>query len=189
LIVSISVWTRAASNRRQKSPAVVGSGTRDAQGVQVRLVAAERLQVCQAVAAAHDVVGDVQDVVGLVVRQVDLQQVKVAVDGVDQPDPPGQQVHGTDPAAADGPRAIGHVVVDVPRRQHRPGAGLEGAGPVPAGDAALASEPLPACTVVHSKRLLACTGQKVLTTLCIHEKAGVSSLFLRDSCKCNETHA
>jgi hypothetical protein len=135
------------------------------QGVQVRLVVAQQLQILQAAAPAHHVVGDVQHVVRLVVRQMDLEQVNPPVDQADQVDLAGQQVNGPDAAAADGPRAVGHVVVDVAGRQHRLGSCVKSAGPEPALDSALASKKLLACSKAHSKRLLAIAGQRVCTTL------------------------
>ena len=61
---------------------------------------------------------------------------------------------------------------------HRPRARPPFAPPKPPLDAALASEPLLSCSRIHSKRLLACTGQTVAITLCIHKNAGVSSFLL-----------
>jgi hypothetical protein len=55
-----------------------------AQGVEVGLVGTEPFEVLQARAAGQDVVGEVEDVVGLEAGQVALQQVQVAVDGVGQ---------------------------------------------------------------------------------------------------------
>ena len=100
--------------------------------------------------------------VALVVRQVHLEQLHVLVDGVDQPHLAGQQVDRPDPAAPDRAGAVGHVVVDVAGREHRLVAGAELAGAEPFGDPPLASQPLLSCSVIHSKRLLAKTGQRVL---------------------------
>jgi hypothetical protein len=54
--------------------------------------------VLQALSTSQEVVGDVQDVIALVVRQVPLEQVEVPVDALDQPQLPGQEVDGPDPA-------------------------------------------------------------------------------------------
>jgi len=130
------------------------------QGIEVGLVVAEQLQVLNALPAAQEVVGEVQDVIRFVVRQVDLEQVQLPVDGVDQADPSGEQVDRPDAAVGDGPRAVGHVAVDVAGRQHGFGPGVELPRAEAFGNAALASEPLLACTGIHSKRLLACACQK-----------------------------
>ena len=56
------------------------------EGVEIDLVVAPHLQVLQAAAAGQEVVGDVQDVVALVIRQVPLEQVEAFVDGPDEPE-------------------------------------------------------------------------------------------------------
>ena len=58
-----------------------GGGVGDAvgaEGVEVDLVVAAEFEVLEAAAAGEEVVGDVQDVVDLVVGQVPLEQVEVA---------------------------------------------------------------------------------------------------------------
>ena len=54
------------------------------EGVQIRLVVAQQFDVLQTRAAGQQVVGDVQDVVAVVVRQMDLQQAKTRVDRLDR---------------------------------------------------------------------------------------------------------
>jgi len=76
---------------RQKSPAVVGSGNPPcAQRVQVDLVVAAKLQVLQARAAEEKIISDVQHVVRLVVRQMDLEQLQVAIQRLGESDGAGQ---------------------------------------------------------------------------------------------------
>ena len=89
--------------RDLESPAEVALGGRvgntlGAQGVQVRLLIALKLDVLKAGASDENVVGEVQHVVRFVIGLVLLQQVQVPVDHLDQPAPPGEQVHGPDPA-------------------------------------------------------------------------------------------
>ena len=91
------------------------------EGVEVDLVVAADFEVLQAAAAGQEVVGDVQDVVALVIRQVPLQQVEVPVDVLDQPELPGQEVDGPDAAGCDGPDLLGDLVVDVGGGHHRLG--------------------------------------------------------------------
>jgi hypothetical protein len=83
------------------------------EGVEIDLVVAPDLQVLQAAAAGQEVVGDVQDVVALVVGQVPLQQVEVVVDVPDQVELPGQEVDGSDAARGDSPCPVGQFIVDV----------------------------------------------------------------------------
>ena len=110
LMASIRSRTSASRNRRQKSPAVVGSGIRTApEGVEIDLVVAEQLEVLDAPAAGEDVEGDVQDVVGLVIGEVPLEQVEAVVDGGDQPGAAGDQEHGADAAGGQALGALGPV--------------------------------------------------------------------------------
>ena len=70
----------------------VGDALR-AQRVEIALVVAQEFQVLQAIAAADHVIGDVQHVIALVVRQMNLQKVQVLIDRLDQADPAGQQMN------------------------------------------------------------------------------------------------
>jgi hypothetical protein len=131
-----------------------GGGVGDAhcpEGVEVDLVVAPDLEVLQAGAACQEVVGDVQDVVALVVGQVSLQEVEVLVDVVDQAGPLGKEVDRADATGCDGPGPIGESVVDVGGGHHRLGAFDAGLVLQASGDAALASGELSADTGVHSK--------------------------------------
>jgi hypothetical protein len=52
------------------------------------------------------------------IRQVNLQQVKVPVNGFDQPGLNRQQVHRPDPAASHTLRLVRQLVLNVPGGQH-----------------------------------------------------------------------
>jgi hypothetical protein len=75
---------------------VAGGGrVRDAaraQRVEVVVVVPAKFDVLQTGAVAQGVVGEVEDVVGFVVGQVDLEDVQPAVDGVDEAELPRQGV-------------------------------------------------------------------------------------------------
>ena len=58
-----------------------------AQGVEIDGVVAAQFDVLQASAVAQGIVSDVQDVIGYMVGQMDLEQRQTAVDGVDEADP------------------------------------------------------------------------------------------------------
>jgi len=81
--------------------------------------------------------------------------VQAPVDGLDQTDPPGQQMHPSDPAAGQSPGAIGDVVPDVAGPEHRGRLII----PLPFTetilDSPLASNELSSYAVLHSKCLLA----------------------------------
>ena len=96
-----------ADRRLVEAAAEVAGGGRvreaaGAQGVEEDLVVAAEFEVLQTGAVAQGVVGEGQDVVGLVVGEVELEQVEAAVDGVDEADLARQGVEGADAAAADG---------------------------------------------------------------------------------------
>ena len=109
-----------SSKRRQKSPAVVGSGIRSrAQGVEEDFVVAAQFDVFQPRAVAQGVVGQVQHVIRLVIGQMDFQQVHAAVDGLDQPDLLRQPMHHADATHADAPHLVRQLNTDVRRGEHR----------------------------------------------------------------------
>src|SRR6185312_10241297 len=131
-----------------------GGGVGDAlgpQGVEVDLVVAADLQVLEAAAARQEVVGDVQDVVALEVRQVPLEQVEVLIDVPDQSEFPGQEVDGPDAAGRNAPDLLADLVVDVGGGHHRLVAFHTGFVLDPAEDSPLASAQLAVDIGVHSK--------------------------------------
>ena len=71
------------------------------EGIQVDLVVAADLDVLDASAPGQEVVGDVEDVVALVIGQASLEQVEVPVDALDEADLSGQQVDRPDAAGCD----------------------------------------------------------------------------------------
>jgi hypothetical protein len=97
----------AGVNRRQKSPAVARP-----EGVEEGGVVAAQLDVLEARAVAQGVVGDVEDVVGLVIREMGLEQVQALVDGLGQAESVGEHVDGPDAPVGDGPVPVRDVVVD-----------------------------------------------------------------------------
>ena len=83
-----------------------GGGVGDAvgaQGVEEDLVVAAQFDVVEAGAVAQGVVGEVEDVVGLVVGEVELEQVEALVDGLGEAELADQEVDGADAAVGDGP--------------------------------------------------------------------------------------
>jgi len=69
--------------------------------------------VFDALAAGEDIEGNVQDMVGLVVRQMPLEQTKVAVDVLNEFDLLSQQKDGSDTAGTQAPDAVGVFVMDI----------------------------------------------------------------------------
>ena len=152
-----------ADRRLVEAAAEVAGGGRvrnaaGAQGVEEDLVVAAEFQVLQTRAVAQGVVGEGQDVVGLVVGEMELEQVQAVVDGVDEADPACQGVQSADAAAADGAGAVGDLVADVGGGEHRPSAAVHVGFVEAAPDAALAVGQLSAYLGFHLKSLRSSRG-------------------------------
>ena len=134
---------------------------------------------------ARMIEGDVQDMVGFVVRQMPLEQVKIAVDILDESDPLSQQEEGPDAAGTEPADAIGMFVVDVGRGHH-------GSWPLGAGrlvesfldsPSPLLEESLLACGALfsesstHSKAPLSWNSEDVFAPPLFQKLAGFSSYF------------
>ena len=154
---------QVADRRLIEAAAEVAGGGRvreatGAQGVEEDLVLAAEFQVLQTRAVAQGVVGEGQDVVGLVVREVEFEEVQAVVNGVDETDPAHQGVEGADAAAADRAGAVGDLVVDVGGGEHGPSAAVH-VGPVETAlDAALAVGQLSSYPGFHLKSLRSSRG-------------------------------
>ena len=68
--------------------------------MEARLSVAPHFEVFDVLAAGDDVERDVQDVVGLVIGKMYLEEVKIGVDIADQVGTVRQEEHGTDAAGA-----------------------------------------------------------------------------------------
>jgi hypothetical protein len=99
----------------------------------------------------QEVVGDVQDVVALVIRQVPPEQAKAPVDVLDEAELAGQEVHRPDAARCDGTGPIGDLVADIGGGQHRLMRFDARLVLDPAEDSPLASVQLAVDIGVHSK--------------------------------------
>ena len=69
-------------------------------------------------AAGDDVEGDVQDMVGFVIRQMSFEKVEIPIDTVDQANRSSQQENGADTAGTEPFDAIGLFVVDIGGGHH-----------------------------------------------------------------------
>ena len=170
---------------------VAGGGrVRDALGsqrVEVDLVVAPQFEVLDAQAPGEDVEGDVQDMVGFVVGEMPLEQVKLAVDLLDELDLLSQKKEGSDAAGTEPAGATGRFVMDVGGGHHgyRPlGSGRIGE-PFLDPPPPLLEESLLACRLLfsessaHSKAPLSWNGEDVILPPLFQELAGFSSLFFR----------
>lgn len=141
--------------RRAEAPAeVTGRGrVRDqvrAQRVHVRRVVAQPLDVFQPRPAAQHVVGEVQHVIRLVVRQMHLEQLHTLVDRLRQPQPADQPVHRGDATEARRVRIRPDLVAHLARVEHRPRLRTPMPRPrVPRGDLAPAPGTVPSALNVR----------------------------------------
>jgi hypothetical protein len=102
------------------------------------LVVAAEFHVLEAGAVAEGVVGDVEDVVGVVVGEMFLEDVESLVDGVDKSELSDESVDGPDTTVSDAACACGDLIVDVRGGKHRSGATTEVSFIEASVDAALA---------------------------------------------------
>ena len=89
------------------------------QGVHVSGVVTPTLDVLQSRATTHHVVGQIEHVIRLVIRQVHFQQMKPGVDLLRQPQLGDQSMHRGDAAVAHHVRVGTDLVVHLPRGKHR----------------------------------------------------------------------
>ena len=99
-----------------------GGGVGDAvgaQGVEEDEVVASLFDVVEAGAVAQGIVGEVEDVVGLVVGEVELEQVEPLVNGFREAEVADQQLNPADAAARNRASLGGDLVLDVVRGDDR----------------------------------------------------------------------
>ena len=113
-----------------------GGGVGDAvgaEGVEEDDVVASQFDVVEAGAVTEGVVGEVEDVVTLVVGEVVLEQVESCVDGLGESEFLDEQMDGADATAGDGLGPGGGLVVDVGSGEDRQGRGCGDGSVEPAG--------------------------------------------------------
>jgi hypothetical protein len=108
-----------------KTPAEVtcGSGIGDtlgSKGVEEVDVIAAKFDVLEAIAVAKGVVGEIENVIGFVVRHVDLEEMKLQVNGVNEADATAEQMKGPNTAVADAMHPLTDFIVDVACREDGP---------------------------------------------------------------------
>src|SRR5262249_34251783 len=119
--------------------------------------------------------GKIKHVSGLVVRQMNLQQVQPGVDSIDQPKAPGQQVDGPDAAIGQAVDALGDLILNVAGGHHRLRTATQVRLSQTALNPALAVGQFLTYDLVHSKSLRA-SGVRQTRYLMKHRKSpGISS--------------
>jgi len=103
---------------RTRSRALPIGDAASAAGIEKDLVVAAQFDVLQTSSVTERVVGEVKNVIGLVKGQMDLEQVKALVDGVDESNLSGEGVQDADAAVNETAVAVGEVIPDVARGEH-----------------------------------------------------------------------
>jgi hypothetical protein len=104
-------------------------------------------------ALAEGVVGEVEDVIGLVIGQMNLEQVELSVDSVEESQVVGEGMDGAEAAMGEATGAVADRVVEVTGGEHGAGA-VAALGRVEAAvDLVLAAGQLLVYRSVHSKSL------------------------------------
>jgi len=76
-------------------------------------VVAPQFDIIEMAALAQGVVSDIEDVVGLMIGQMDLEQMEAIIDGIDQSELQDEGMHGADAAVNDAVGSAGDLVVNV----------------------------------------------------------------------------
>jgi hypothetical protein len=140
--------------------------SRGTQSVQIRFVLSPQFQVLQAPPIAQRVIGDVQDVVGLMVRQVELEQVQPLINRRRQTERPRQLMHKRDAAVSRADGSLRHLILDIGGPEHGLPKIIREVEFVQAlQDSPLASTTATRHNSVHSKSLRECGGSFSLTRM------------------------
>jgi len=109
----------------------------------------------QAIAVAKRVVSEIENMIGFVVWQVNLEQMEFAIDGIDEAEALGEEMKSADATVADAVHAVGDFVVDVAGGEDGPMAANGFAFIEPALHTALVSVQAISYLGIHSKFLSA----------------------------------
>ena len=148
------------------------------QGIEVDLIVTQQLEVLKPIAPGHDIEGNVQDVVRLVVGKMAFQEVKAGVDIGDQSGSTGDQEHSPDAAGGKSLDPIGQLVLNILGGDH----GTFPLGPGVVLDAAenssLAFPQFVKDSSVHSKASVVWNSEDVYLPPLFQKHRGFSSSFL-----------
>jgi hypothetical protein len=134
--------------------------TASAQGVEKQLVVVAEFEVLQTNASTESVIGEIQNVIRFVKRQLDLEQVQAFVESVNQAELLGHAVDGADTALHHAAGTVADLLMGIAGRELGPVAIADLSLVRAAVDAALADAQSPVYSSVHSKSLQArSTGQ------------------------------
>jgi hypothetical protein len=109
-----------------------------AQSVGMDLVVASQFDLFDPLAAGEGVEGNVQNMVGLMIREMRFKEVEIGVDVGDQAGPARQKQHGADVTGTQPLDTIGQFLVDIGGAHH----GLGPLGPRRIDESAVNSSPV-----------------------------------------------
>ena len=125
------------------------------EGIEVVFIVASQFQMFQARAAGQQVVRDIEDMVGLCVRQIKLQQLQSLIESVVESDSFYQLLHQADAAGCNGLCLVRDFIMNVARRDD--GTLLSPSRPVQSPlHSSLACPQLTSYLGIHSKTLRVC---------------------------------
>ena len=109
---------KANMDRGIRTPASSSRGSAQPSPIEIDLVVAQQLEVLKPMAPGHDIEGNIQDMIGLVVGKMAFQKMETSVDVGDQSGPAGDQEHGPDTPGGESLNPIGQFVLDVVGGDH-----------------------------------------------------------------------
>lgn len=83
------------------------------QSIEICFVIVEKFEVFDTFAAAENVIGEVENVVGFMVRQMELKQMKIFIQCFYETCLAGQLVHYADASADNTASSVSDLVVDI----------------------------------------------------------------------------
>jgi hypothetical protein len=94
------------------------AGRTPADGIEEVDVVATHFDIFEVAAVAQRVVSDVENVIGLVIGEMDLEKLQSRINSVDESKLTGKGVHGADAAVDDAPGTLRDLIVDVVGSKH-----------------------------------------------------------------------
>jgi hypothetical protein len=89
-----------------------------AQGIEKHFVVATEFYVLKTRSLTQGVVGDIENVIGIVKREMDLEQMQMVVDGINKADLPGHGMNGADTAMDCSTRSVSDLIMNVVGSKH-----------------------------------------------------------------------
>ena len=153
---SIEAFLQRRNVRLTKAPREISGRRRigypfRSQSIQEHFILPAQFNIFQPLPSCYDIVGDVQHMVALVVRQVDFEQLQVPIQILHQPQTLHHQMYRSNPTAVHSLRSLRHLIDNVTGFEHRTGLIVPVLGFEPTLDSVLAIAEDPWVVSIHSK--------------------------------------